>query len=119
VREDAISEPGIPHIWILNDLNLLRVSCPVGNHLLQGTLEDPCVQYKPRHDFRDIYGEFSGSYRGYLLVVPSGEVGGVVCPQIVSTDLDGLTCKIILWGHEALWLIGLLRWPGRGRREGG
>jgi hypothetical protein len=31
---------------------------------------------KPRHDFRDIYGEFSGSYRGYLLVVPSGEVGG-------------------------------------------
>ena len=23
---------------------------------------------KPRQDFRDIYGELSGSYRGYLLV---------------------------------------------------
>jgi hypothetical protein len=30
---------------------------------------------KPRHDFRDTYGEFSGSYGGYLLVVPSREVG--------------------------------------------
>jgi hypothetical protein len=32
--------------------------------------------HKPRHDFRDIYGELSGSCRGYLLDVPSGEVGG-------------------------------------------
>ena len=31
--------------------------------------------YKPRHDFRDIYGELSGSSRGHLLVVPSREVG--------------------------------------------
>jgi hypothetical protein len=30
---------------------------------------------KPRHDFRDTYGELNGSSRGYLLVVPSREVG--------------------------------------------
>ena len=34
---------------------------------------------KPRHDFRDTYGELSGSCRGYLLVVPNREVGRGGC----------------------------------------
>ena len=44
MREDALSEPGIPNILTLKELNPLRVSCPLGNRLWQGTLEDPCVQ---------------------------------------------------------------------------
>ena len=41
MRSDATSEPGIPNVWILNDLNLLYVSCPIGNQRLRGTLENP------------------------------------------------------------------------------
>jgi hypothetical protein len=32
---------------------------------------------------------------------------GVVCPQIVSTDVDGLTCKTpLVVGHQVSQLIG-------------
>jgi hypothetical protein len=44
VRQDATSEPDIPNILILNDLNLRWVSCPIENRLLQGALEDSCFQ---------------------------------------------------------------------------
>ena len=44
VREDAARESTIPHVLILNELNLRRVSCAVGNPLVQGTLKGLCFQ---------------------------------------------------------------------------
>jgi len=44
VRKDATNEPGILHLLFCNDLDLRRMSCPTGNQLLRGTLEDLCFQ---------------------------------------------------------------------------
>jgi SAM-dependent methyltransferase len=63
---------------------VLELGCASGGNLIPLAYQLPESEFvgfdpskdKPRHDFRDIYGELSGSCRGYLLDVPSGEVGG-------------------------------------------
>jgi len=99
------SEVGLLH---LDDLNFAQQRLTI--HRLKRSLSG--IYPKPRHDFRDTYGELSGSCRGYLLVVLNREIGRggrrarciiTSCFQgynLLITTSDKLGSSILAWASH-------------------